>query len=161
MKHDKNIELTKHDLVMLVDDSAIDNFVSQKTMVNNNFAENVLEFLSARTALDYLLEQGLTGNESAIPSLICLDMNMPVMNGFGFMEEFEKLPEMVREKSHVVILTSMYNPEILSLTFKNSNIINFISKPLIRLNLETIELTLRKKQENRLMNDLSLEILVQ
>jgi len=125
---------------MLVDDSSIDNFVSRKTIERSGFAETVLVYESAATALHYLKACGKKNNQACpVPDIIFLDLNMPVMDGHEFLKEFGKLHREIREQSKIILLSSSTNLSDMMLNVKNEYVKAFFSKPLIKKNLEEVE----------------------
>ena len=75
-------------LVMLVDDNDTDNFISKRIIEITNFAEEVIVKSSGKSALDYLNDNA--GEVANLPEIIFLDINMPIVDGFVFLYEFEK-----------------------------------------------------------------------
>ena len=71
------------DLVMLVDDNDTDNFISKRIIEITKFAKRVEVKGSGKAALDYLREN--QSNAENLPSLIFLDINMPIVDGFVFL----------------------------------------------------------------------------
>jgi CheY-like chemotaxis protein len=130
----------KYATVMLVDDSEIDNFINHKMIEGCNFADQVYMHTSSRSALEFLknIERMETIPESIIPEIIFLDINMPIMDGFQFVEEFEKLTRKLTGVSKIVILTTSINPSDFELSKKYKNVIKFINKPLTHNVLNTI-----------------------
>ena len=126
------------DLVMLVDDNDTDNFISKRIIEITKFANRVEVKGSGKAALDYLRE-----NQSAsenLPSLIFLDINMPIVDGFVFLYEFEKFNELVRNKCKVIILSSSDNKRDIDKIVNNNHVIKFITKPLTEVALDEIKL---------------------
>lgn len=124
------------DLVMLVDDNDTDNFISKRIIEITEFANRVEVKNSGKSALDYLAE-----NESRpenLPNIIFLDINMPVVDGFVFLYEFEKFRELVRTKCKVIILSSSDNKRDIDKIVNNNYVIKFITKPLTETSLEEI-----------------------
>jgi response regulator RpfG family c-di-GMP phosphodiesterase len=76
-----------------------------------------------------------------IPSIIFLDINMPIVDGFVFLYEFEKFNELVRNKSKVIILSSSDNKRDIDKIVNNNHVIKFITKPLTEVALEEIRLS--------------------
>ncbi|QWX84353.1 response regulator [Cellulophaga sp. HaHaR_3_176] len=117
----------KVDTVCIIDDDPI--FVyGTKVLLNNNgnFCSNILVYENGREALD-VLETMLNTNE--FPDVIFLDLNMPVMNGWQFLEKFCKLPR-VEFNTRIYILSSSVDPADIQKA-KNYKIVkDFISKPL-------------------------------
>lgn len=116
------------DKVMVVDDAEIDRFLAKKVLTKYAFAREVLPLESAMNALDYLSEN--QENKDALPDLIFLDINMPKMNGFDFLEEYTKLPETVKKKCIIVMLSSSLLPEDGELALNNPYVCQFLNKPL-------------------------------
>ncbi len=79
-------------------------------------------------------------NPGNLPDIIFLDINMPVVDGFVFLYEFEKLKELVRTKCKVIILSSSDNKRDIDRIVNNNYVIKFITKPLTELALDEIKL---------------------
>jgi CheY-like chemotaxis protein len=120
----------KYKCIMLIDDSEIDNMVNKHILSKNNIAENIIVLSSATDALDYLNQHLGTNNPLLIPKVILLDINMPIMNGFGFLLEFEKMPNDFVKNIDVVMLTSSVDPNDIRRSKEFNSVRNFISKPL-------------------------------
>ncbi|HCZ34680.1 MAG TPA: response regulator [Cytophagales bacterium] len=124
------------DLVLLVDDNDTDNFISKRIIEITKFARRVEVKSSGKGALDYLKQhQNETEN---IPNLIFLDINMPIVDGFVFLYEFEKFNELVRSKCKVIILSSSDNKRDIDKIVNNNHVIKFITKPLTEIALDEI-----------------------
>jgi CheY-like chemotaxis protein len=139
-----------HPLVMLVDDSAIDNFVNKKVMARYNFTEKVNEFSKAYEALNYLAEVE-SDTEAEIPSILFLDLEMPQINGFEFLDKFEHMSPKMRKNISIVILTSSVNPADLERCVKHRSVLTYIHKPLMKNNLDDINSILLKKSSKLVM----------
>lgn len=126
------------DLVMLVDDNDTDNFISKRIIEITKFASRVEVKGSGKAALDYLREN--QNNISNLPSLIFLDINMPIVDGFVFLYEFEKFNELVKSKCKVIILSSSDNKRDIDKIVNNNHVIKFITKPLTEVALDEIKL---------------------
>lgn len=125
-------------LVMLVDDNDTDNFISKRIIEITKFAKRVEVKDSGKSALDYLREN--QNNPSELPNIIFLDINMPIVDGFVFLYEFEKFNELVKSKCKVIILSSSDNKRDIDKIVNNNHVIKFITKPLTEVALEEIKL---------------------
>lgn len=123
---------------MLVDDNDTDNFISKRIIEITKFAKRVEVKGSGKAALDYLREN--QENDSNLPSLIFLDINMPIVDGFVFLYEFEKFNDLVRNKCKVIILSSSDNKRDIDKIVNNNHVIKFITKPLTEVALDEIKL---------------------
>jgi len=94
--------------IMLVDDNPNDNFFHERVIRKCNAAELVVVRQSGMSALEYLRSE----REGELrPDLIFLDINMPGMNGWEFLEKFEQLDPISKSGLVVVILTTSENPD--------------------------------------------------
>ena len=136
MKKDKSYKS-----VMLIDDNEIDNLINQKMLESVDFCENIFIHTGARSALEYLKNVSkIKDNVSSfLPDIIFLDIDMPIMDGFQFVDEFEKLEENVKEHSKIVLLTSSLDPKDISKSKKNKYILKYVNKPLTQENLNGLK----------------------
>ena len=73
------------------------------------------------------------------PKIVFLDINMPLMDGWEFLEEFERLPEPTRNKCYVIMLTSSIDTSDIERARRYSSVIEFVSKPLTKDKLKLLE----------------------
>jgi CheY-like chemotaxis protein len=124
------------DLVMLVDDNDTDNFISKRIIEITKFANRVEIKNSGKGALEYL-EANVNTPEN-LPDLIFLDINMPIVDGFVFLFEFEMFPEEVKKKCKIIILSSSDNKRDIDKIVDNEHVIKFITKPLTENSLNSV-----------------------
>lgn len=124
--------------VMLVDDNEIDNFINQKMLEGCSFAGRVYVHTTGKSALEFLqnIERNADFPRELRPQVIFLDINMPIMDGFQFVEEFEKLKLDTREGVKIMMLTSSINPMDQERSSHVQSITGFMNKPLTREHLE-------------------------
>jgi CheY-like chemotaxis protein len=126
------------ELVMLVDDNDTDNFISKRIIEITRFAKQVVVKSSGRSALDYLIEH--QNNSEELPNIIFLDINMPIVDGFVFLYEFDTFNEMVKNKCKIIILSSSDNKRDIDKIVNNNHVIKFITKPLTEVALDEIKI---------------------
>jgi len=126
------------DLVMLVDDNDTDNFISKRIIEITKFAPRVEVKSSGKGALDYLKENQDKPEE--LPNIIFLDINMPIVDGFVFLYEFDKFSELVKNKCKIIILSSSDNKRDIDKIVNNNHVIKFITKPLTEVALDEIKM---------------------
>ncbi|WP_127127668.1 response regulator [Pseudoflavitalea rhizosphaerae] len=120
----------KLNCILLIDDDEPTNFLNKMIIDEASCAENVQVEQSATDALDYLTAEPDEKEGSATPDLIFLDINMPAMDGWEFLDEYKKLTPDQKARVVVVMLTTSYNPED-EVKAKNHNMIAaFRNKPL-------------------------------
>jgi CheY-like chemotaxis protein len=122
--------------IMLVDDNPDDNFFHQRIINKFDSADEIILMESAKDALSYLTSE-LAKNEPC-PDLIFLDINMPGMSGWEFLDEYEKLSHALRKPVIVVMLTSSDNSEDEAKARSRDIVSDFKTKPLTGLMLEAI-----------------------
>jgi len=129
----------KFHLVMLVDDNDTDNFISKRIIEITKFATNVEIKNSGKSALEYLEKN--KEDIIKLPNIIFLDINMPIVDGFVFLYEFEKFSETIRNKCKVIILSSSDNKRDIDKIVNNDHVIKFVTKPLTENALAEIKLS--------------------
>lgn len=96
--------MVKINNVILIDDDYVNNYITCQLIKRLNATERITIFSNGHDALNHML--GLSLNEISLPKLILLDIHMPVMDGYEFLEGFKKLNLKTQSSSKVVVLTS-------------------------------------------------------
>ncbi len=121
---------------MLVDDNANDNFFHERVINRSHTADLVVAKQTGEAALEYL--KATMANQKLHPELILLDINMPGMNGWEFLEAYEKLAAAQKSKAIVVMLTTSENPDDQKKTKAMNIATSFKTKPLTTEMLQEI-----------------------
>lgn len=114
--------------IMLVDDNEIDLFIAAKAISNSGFKGKIATYTSGAAALKELVEG--SNSPDGIPELIFLDIQMPDMNGFEFLEEFKRLDAAIRNNIRVVMLTSSADSNDMKRAIEEPAVKKFMNKPL-------------------------------
>jgi CheY-like chemotaxis protein len=116
---------------LLIDDNYIDNFVTRKVLEASNFAETIIVRQSPSEAIDSL-KFGIIK-----PDVIFLDIRMPTMSGFEFLQEYDLL-DIDKKSIKIFMLSSSLDPVDMKQSANNKYITQFIHKPLTTKALEEL-----------------------
>ncbi|MBO9584512.1 MAG: response regulator [Flavobacterium sp.] len=122
--------------ILVVDDNPTDRFIAKKMIEKCNFAQEVILTESAYQALEHLKE--LEDEPNSLPEFIFLDINMPGMNGYEFLEQYSKFSDAVKSKSKILMLTTSLHPDDIKRAESNPLVARFINKPISKDKLEMI-----------------------
>lgn len=136
---------TKAPKVMLVDDSDTDLFINETMIKYAQLSDDIISFTSSTKALEHLKS---ISNEAEglqeVPDIIFLDINMPLLNGFEFIREYQLLPTRVKDKCQIILLSSTFNSNDIQRGSEDSHVIGLIAKP---LTIESLNEMLGSEQE--------------
>jgi len=127
---------SKYPRVLLVDDNEIDNFINERMILSTKFAGEVIVKNSADTAMSFLKQYD--SDEANLPDVIFLDLNMPVKDGFAFLEEYDGVTDTIKNKCKVIVLSSSISPEDINKASTNPYVFKYINKPLSEKYLDAI-----------------------
>ncbi|MAD96294.1 MAG: response regulator [Flavobacteriaceae bacterium] len=116
------------DTILLIDDDPAINFLHKLVIKKEGVAKEIVAHQSAEAALDYLKENAKLGYH--YPELIFLDLNMPGMDGWEFIEEYEKLDNTFEQSKIVVMLSTSTDPKDRKKADFTTVVNQFLNKPL-------------------------------
>lgn len=130
----------KYNYVMLLDDNELDNFINQKTIEATHFANKVYVNTSSKSALEFLTNIQISSSETSniFPEVIFIDINMPMIDGFQFIENFKNKFSDKFNLMKIVVLTSSVSPIDKEKALGISKNITFLNKPLTQETLNQI-----------------------
>lgn len=114
--------------VMLIDDSEIDLKINSKVISISNLFQDIILCTSGEAGLNYLKKHSQEPDE--LPDFILLDIQMPGMNGFDFLELYKKLPPKLKEQCPVAILSSTLDFGDIKRAEANPYVVRMLKKPL-------------------------------
>jgi CheY-like chemotaxis protein len=120
---------------LLVDDDDTTNFINQMLLKDLGITHEILITHNGKEAMDLIQQRQLSNQD--LPDLIILDINMPVMNGFEFLEAFEKIKRKGNPSVIIVMLSTSMNPEDVS-DAEGTAIKEFLNKPLTEHSLKEV-----------------------
>lgn len=122
--------------ILLVDDDLATNYIHTKVIQKAEIVEKIVAVTDGFDALEYLKED--KSEEYICPDIIFLDINMPGMDGWEFLDEYKKLDEVKKAKVVLVMLSTSLNPDDASMSKAIPSISGFKNKPLTVPLLENI-----------------------
>ena len=126
----------KRDRVILIDDDTDDNFLHRRLIEKSGLATTIVTKKEALEALEYLKSK--TDRKIPHPDLIFLDISMPGMNGWEFLDAYCKLDKELQNRSVITILTTSEDPEHKARALSYNVVADFRTKPLTLEMLEEI-----------------------
>lgn len=124
--------------VILIDDDEINNFICVSIMRKINFANEVIPFESAANALSVIADI-MKDDESQLPDAIFLDINMPLMNGWDFLDEYQLLVPNISKKIQIFMLSSSIYQADVEKSKEYDTVVDFVTKPLKEESLNDIK----------------------
>lgn len=113
----------KNNLAMLIDDDETNSFISEKILQLASPGIKTIVFSNAKEAISYLSIEG-----SLLPDMIFLDLNMPRVSGWDFIEQYEKLD---LENTFLFVLSSSDEESDQQRAMKSLKVNGYLSKPLM------------------------------
>ncbi|KOY87516.1 hypothetical protein AD998_16460 [bacterium 336/3] len=117
--------------ILLIDDDEPTNFLHELVIKKSNCVENCVVMPGGQKALDYL-------HVGKIPNLIFLDINMPAMNGWEFLEAFRNTNISQKDEIVIIMLTTSLNPDEEEKSKSFKEVQDFKRKPLTNTMLQEI-----------------------
>ncbi len=119
--------ISKPLLIGIIDDDEVYQFTLTRIIKHHKLAERVLSFSDGEIALQFLTDN-ITTKEN-IPDVIFLDSNMPIMNGWQFIEEYANLETEIKKKVFIFMVSSLVNPAEVERARKINQISDYVIKP--------------------------------
>ncbi|WP_026707144.1 response regulator [Flavobacterium frigidarium] len=126
----------KFERVMLIDDNIIDLYIASRIIVKNNFGQEVMKYSNAQDALQFL--QDNHDKISTLPQIIFVDIYMPLMSGFEFLEAYNHLPPNVKRHCQIFVISSTIDDLDIARANKDENVVRFQVKPINKTFLDRI-----------------------
>jgi len=122
---------------MLIDDDDTDNFINSRVITSAHFSKTVLTENGAEDALEYLKKNSEATDK--LPQIIFLDLALNGMDGFEFLNAYDKLQDKIKKSCKVVVLSNFIGENDISRLSGNPNILKYLENPLNTEALKAIE----------------------
>ncbi len=132
--------------ILIIDDDEINNFIAVKLIDKIEPKADINTCLNGVEGINFILER--LDKQDQIPDIIFLDINMPVMNGWEFLDEYEKIKDQINKQVVINMLSSsVYNDDI-SKAETYTTVDKFLSKPLTIDKIKNIYSNIYKSSEH-------------
>ena len=121
MTHNKKLHF------IVIDDSKLDCFIAERIIKNTGKSESIMSFQQAVEALEYISNRP---DDEQSHTIVLVDIQMPVMNGFQFVEAFEQLPTHITSQYTLYVITSSINENDFTRVHNFASVKQFLNKPL-------------------------------
>jgi len=114
--------------ICVIDDDKIQHFTIEKSIQLQGISKTLLSFLNGEEAIIFLNKN--LENLSMLPDIIFLDINMPVINGWQFLQQYASIKEEIKKNIKIYVVSSSINENEINMAKANINVSGFLSKPL-------------------------------
>jgi CheY-like chemotaxis protein len=129
---------------LLVDDDTTSNYLTSIVVNESEIFESPIVFSNPKLALDYIQQNCLLANLQPFPQLMLVDINMPEMDGFEFVQALKHMCPQLMDKSLLCFLSSSTNSKD-KLQAKSLGVECFYTKPLYNIHLEELATSLNTR----------------
>ena len=116
---------------IIIDDDSVNNSLVKMSLTKYGGLMDIISFTSAIDALETIgtFDKSL---HNGYPTIILLDINMPVMNGWAFLNEYDKLEDCIKSHNKIYMLSSSIDWHDIELSKENRNVNGYFIKPLLQ-----------------------------
>jgi|688.fasta_scaffold243441_2 CheY-like chemotaxis protein len=134
--------MSKPFIICIIDDDEVYQFTVTKNIQSQQLAKKILVFSDGEEALNFLSAN--IGDNNAVPDIIFLDINMPIMDGWQFLEEYIQLKPRIGKKVTLYMVSSSVDPADTQRAKKIEEVSDYIIKPITPDQLKVIVNTLEE-----------------
>lgn len=123
-------------VIALIDDDEVFQLTSSRMLRAINPDVTVKQFANGGIALSFFSEHA--GNENELPDIILLDINMPYVDGWMFLQDFEKIRESLVKVPTIFMVSSSIDPTDISKAKSNEQVLDYLIKPISKAKFEIL-----------------------
>lgn len=116
--------------IFLIDDDKLFIFLLKKTIGLTGINTNITDFIDGRKALEYLNDNAALPEN--LPDVIFLDLRMPIMDGWEFLEEYDSIVKKLSKQNKLFVFSSSISPFDIERAKNDANVTDFIIKPILK-----------------------------
>ena len=135
-------------LVALIDDDEIVKFITETVIESTNLVNKIKTFSNGEQAINFLKSN--SEKRDLLPEIILLDLNMPIMDGFAFLEKYILLKPKLGKKITIYVVSSSISPTDTERINKISEVSDYLIKPITREKFEEIVRVLMEEKSSSL-----------
>lgn len=120
----------KNPIIAIIDDDKIFQLTASKTIQSLGYNDNILQFENGDEALKYL--SGSLGSKDLLPDYIFLDINMPIIDGWMFLESYSVLKARLAKPATIYLVSSSIDPRDIKRAKSNANVSEYVTKPVLK-----------------------------
>ncbi|WP_298478906.1 response regulator [uncultured Maribacter sp.] len=128
--------MAKINSVCIIDDDSIFVYIAKRLMKESNFCEKILVFENGKQGIEGLLE--IDKNKKEMPSIIFLDLSMPIMSGWEFLDSYANAQISNKDDLKIIVMSSSINPNEIEMIKAYPMVTDYIVKPITPSDLDKI-----------------------
>ncbi len=121
-------DITSQPVIAVIDDDSVYQFTAARTLKATKLTEQILQFGNGQEALNFLHDHARNAHE--LPDIIFLDINMPITDGWMFLDEFKKSKNEFAKKMRIFMVSSSIDPRDLNRARSNPEVEDYVEKPI-------------------------------
>jgi CheY-like chemotaxis protein len=126
----------KPQIIALVDDDKVFQLTASRTIKAANLTDRILQFENGEEALAFLKLHA--GDSDSLPDVIFLDINMPFVDGWMFLDDYAHLKENLTKQIRIYMVSSSIDPRDIDRAKRNVNVREYVIKPVSREKFEEL-----------------------
>jgi len=127
--------MKKNNSVCIIDDDSIYVYIVKRLMDECNFCDSIIEFENGKEGIEGIINLNAT---KKLPNIIFLDLSMPIMSGWEFLDSFAEAAISNKEDIKIIVMSSSINPNEIEMIKAYPMVTDYIVKPITPSDLEKI-----------------------